>query len=86
MRIGVGIKRKQGETWRDVAYRYAKAHGLEKEVLDIYDQEVLAGIDPADAALHACYEWDVAVGMWELDHEPNGAECAEVPLNPDDGA
>lgn len=76
MRISVGIKRKQGETWRDVAYRYAKPHGLEKEVLDIYDQEVLDGTDPADAALNACREWDVAVWTWELDNEPNGAECA----------
>lgn len=52
--MSLRIRRAEGETWREAAARYGKAHDLELD----------NGIDEGEAAWNACYEWDV------LDFEP----------------
>ena len=49
------------ESWRDCAARYARPHGLEREVLEIFDAEKAAKLDKDEAVIawDACYEWDV---------------------------
>lgn len=63
--MGVGIRRKDGETWRECAERYGERYGLREEVLEHFDANVRAGDNEADAALHACMEWDVCDLMGE---------------------
>lgn len=63
------IRKKDGETWRQAAERYATKYGLEGEVLDIFDSEVARGVDDGQAAWNACYEWDV---LDVEDKEPRG--------------
>lgn len=53
------ITRKDGETWRQCAERYAAEWGLQEEVLSEYDACVSAGCEESDAAWRACCEWDV---------------------------
>ena len=50
-----------GESWRDAAARYARPHGLAREVLEIFDAEKAAKPDKDEAVIawDACYEWDV---------------------------
>lgn len=51
----------------DCVERVAGEHGLEEECLNIFDEEVLNGMNPADAAWDALYEWDcLALGPEEL--------------------
>ena len=57
--VSLGIIRNEGESWLDCAIRYAKPWGLDMEVLDEYDRNIKQGMSEADAALSACYEWDV---------------------------
>lgn len=53
------VARKEGETWRECIERYAKPHGLETEVLSLYDRYVNSGDPEHQAAFDACYEWDI---------------------------
>ena len=55
----MNLHRKENETWREVAIRIASSHGLELEVIDVFDRLVADGKDEADAAWEACYSWDV---------------------------
>lgn len=57
--VKLGLTKNPGESWRDAAERYARKHGLEHEVLELFDQDVSAGGDPAHAAWSALYEWDI---------------------------
>lgn len=57
--VGVSIRREYDESWRDCAKRYARAYGLEYEVLEYYDNAVESGMAPEDAAFEACIQWDV---------------------------
>jgi hypothetical protein len=57
--VGLYLTRLAGESWKDAAERVASHWGLQREVMDIYTAEVAAGVPEAEAALNACYEWDV---------------------------
>jgi hypothetical protein len=56
---GLGITRKEGESWRDCAIRYASLYDLEAEVTVAFDGYIEDGDKPEDAAWKACYDWDV---------------------------
>lgn len=57
--ISIGIRRRDGETWRECAARIGRHWHLEAEVLEEFDAFIAAGDDEAEAAWCACYEWDV---------------------------
>jgi hypothetical protein len=57
--VSLGIRRQEGETWKDAARRIARVQGLEHEVMDIYEHEIARGSSEEEAAWTACYEWDV---------------------------
>lgn len=59
--VGLGIRRKDGESWLDCALRSARPYGLEAEVREWYEGAVASGTPPDRAALEACLEWDVAL-------------------------
>jgi len=60
------LHREKGETWREAALRQAEKFGLQDDVAHSFDAEKAVTEDEqAEAAFHACYEWDV------LDLEPN---------------
>jgi hypothetical protein len=59
MMRSLGIRREEGETWKDAAARIGKKYGLETEVMESYASEIEAGESEEDAAWAACYEWDV---------------------------
>jgi hypothetical protein len=61
MSVGLGIRRHTSETWLDAALRLARPYALEDEVREGYEAAIRSGASPAEAALHACYEWDVAL-------------------------
>lgn len=77
------ITRKDDETWRECAARYADRYGLNGEVLDYYDSAVARGIDEGLAAWEACVEWDIAEFVDEA-HE--GSKCPlGCAIGPNDG-
>lgn len=55
----LGLKRNDGESWRDCAVRYGKRYSMEKEVVGWYDQAIKDGDTEEEAAWSACCEWDV---------------------------
>lgn len=55
----LAIKRRDGETWRQAAERYAAPWGLQDEVLADFDADIAKGVDEAEAAWGACMERDV---------------------------
>lgn len=57
--MSLGIRRQEGETWKDAAFRIARVHGLEHEVMDVYEAEIARGASEEEAAWTACYDWDV---------------------------
>jgi hypothetical protein len=65
--VGVGIRRKPGETWRACAVRYARSWSLGQEVAEMFDAAVGRGVSDEEAAVHACIEWDVAEVLVEDD-------------------
>lgn len=54
----IGCMRREGETWRACAERYAAEFGLQTEVLEVFDLEVMAGADDDQACLAALSSWD----------------------------
>lgn len=57
--IKLGIRRNDDESWLDAAKRAAEPYGLESVVKEYYEMYIEKGYSEADAALHACSEWDV---------------------------
>jgi hypothetical protein len=51
--------RNSGETWRECALRHARPYRLEAEVGEAFDSHVRNGDAEDEAALWACWEWDV---------------------------
>jgi hypothetical protein len=60
MTVGLAIKKKEGESWKECARRYGAENGLEHEVMDSYESYIRAGNNEANAAWSACVDWDVA--------------------------
>jgi hypothetical protein len=54
------VQRDADETWREAVAKQGRKHGMEREVLETFDAELVRNpdVDQADAAFHACYEWD----------------------------
>lgn len=52
-------RRRDDESWRDCAIRYARRYGLEREVLEQFDAAIAAGAHDAQACMHALDEWDL---------------------------
>lgn len=57
--VGLGCHRRDDESWRDCALRYAHKWGLEREVMEMYDDSKASGAKDEDACWHALYEWDL---------------------------
>jgi hypothetical protein len=57
--MGLVLKKREGETWREAALRQAKKHRMESKVAQEYDHYLSCGHEPCRAAWCACYEWDV---------------------------
>jgi hypothetical protein len=51
-------KREKHETWRQAVERIAKPYGLERDCLEVFDQERASGVPEGKAAWNALYEWD----------------------------
>lgn len=60
MPVKVGIRRNEGETWRECAIRYGRRFGLQREITEMYDAAIKHGEIEEQAAWGACLEWDVA--------------------------
>lgn len=58
--VGLGVRLREGESHRDAAIRIGGKHGLEYEVVGLFDRFVEEGQEEGDALLSACMEWDVA--------------------------
>jgi hypothetical protein len=62
---GLMIRRNDGETWRECAARYGRKHGLEAEIIEMFDADVAeldtphSEDDEGQIALDCCMEWDV---------------------------
>ena len=61
MTIGLGIRRNPEESWLDCALRSAEPFGVQHEVREDYERFRRVGQSEADAALHACMEWDLCL-------------------------
>lgn len=57
---GIGIRRREDETWLEAALRLARPYQLEKEVREDYERFVSRGVSDEEAAWAAAYEWDIA--------------------------
>lgn len=57
--IAMALDRKENETWADCIHRLASKYHLEEDVRVSYSKFLEEGMQPAHAAFHACYEWDV---------------------------
>lgn len=53
------LRKQENETWLECIERYAAPYGLQLEVIKEFKRNILAGIDEAEAAWDACYEWDI---------------------------
>ena len=51
------VERVKGETWRDCVRRVARAGGLEREALGLFDRD--RNTNRAQAAFDALYDWDL---------------------------
>jgi hypothetical protein len=58
--MSIGIKLRDGESWKECAVRLAEPYDLQEEVIEVYDRAIERGCTEDDAALEACMEWDVA--------------------------
>ena len=56
--IGLGVERRDGESWRDVVERYSAPHGLDRECLADFDHAVGQGEPENRACVQALGEWD----------------------------
>lgn len=56
-KVGIGITRREGESWRECVARYGRKHGLEEEVLNEFDID--QNPDEAMRAWGALLEWDI---------------------------
>jgi hypothetical protein len=52
------VRRNDDESWEAACRRYAAAQGLETEVMEVYAQEIAAGVEENIACFNALYEWD----------------------------
>lgn len=59
MRMSQSIVRKENESWRDCALRYARPLNLEREVAKAFDDAIGRGEDHAAAAFLACEELEI---------------------------
>lgn len=66
----ITARKNEGETWREMAARYGRAQGLERDVLADFDAEIARGNSERDAAFVALSEWDC------LDYVPSHEEDA----------
>ena len=53
------LRKHEDETWLQAALRVAKPFCLESEVEDCYEAYILMGLSQEEAAVEACYEWDL---------------------------
>ena len=56
--MSLSVTKQPGETWRQCVERYAKPHGLERECLELFDEQIAIGETEDRAAFGALYEWD----------------------------
>lgn len=59
MAVGLKASKKKKESWKQYAQRVSRRFGLEREVMDMYENSIAVGNTPDEAAWHALYEWDL---------------------------
>jgi hypothetical protein len=57
--MGLVLKKREGETWREAALRQASRYSMQSEVAEFYDRFIAEGDTEDRAAWAACLEWDV---------------------------
>lgn len=56
MTLKLGVRRNDGETWRECAARHAEH--LSEEVLEEFDRQVANGTPEGEACWGALWDWD----------------------------
>lgn len=57
--MALTLRRQEGETWKETMLRYARRYRMERDVLETFTKLVKDGLDEAEAAWDALYEWDL---------------------------
>lgn len=57
-KVVLGVRRNDGETWRECAARHGVEYGLQEEILEEFDRQVANGTPEPEACWGALWDWD----------------------------